>query len=334
MVAGRAVVRTPEQVRCDIIPLQAGTLTLTPVTGYPKHPGEGRSVLLQHAMPAGDDLRLDMALLPQRCLELAAELSDGWQREIDGRSDTVSLNDAYLSDPCDAQDAPRRFTRTIALAPGTDRYFLEVAMAGGEFAMQVNGVAIPATTHTRGIWEQSVSCFPWFFDLTPALRDGENTLVLIAPYFHGETACGPVTLFKEVTPPAVTAEKTGADTIRVTVGSETDELLLEREGGIAPWLDGETDARYALRAADGTVAAAAVTRLRLGELHVTCQAPTDLCWTPEELTLAGLAEAAVIEVAWAAGKLFVEAGGCVQVTYTGARAYRLRLRFRRRARWW
>ena len=323
--AGCAVVRTPEQVHCAIIPLQTGTLTLTPVSGYPTHPGEGRSVLLRHDVAAGDNVRLDMALVPRRCLELATELSDGWRRDIAGCTDTVSLCDAYLSDPCAAQDTPRRFTRTIALTPGADRYFLEVAMAGGGFTVQVNDRDIPATTHTRGIWEASVSCLPWFYDITPALRDGENTLVLSAPYFHGETACGPVTLFKAVTPLAVSAEKTGADTLRVRVGEETDELLLEREGGIAPWLDGETDARYALRAADGTVAAAAVTRLHLGELQVNCQSPTDLSWTPDELILAGLTEAAAIEVAWATGKLFVEAGGCVQVIYTGTRAYRLRL---------
>ena len=320
---GRAIVHTPEQVYCDIIPLQAGSLTLTPVTGYPTHPGEGRSMLLQHGVAAGDDVRLDMALVPQRGLETVADLTDGWTRDIAGRTDTVSLRDAYLTDPCDAQETPRRFTKRIILTPDDDRFFLEVAMAGGGFALLVNGQALTATTHTRGIWEESVSCLPWFFDLTPALKDGANEIVLSAPYFHGETACGPVTLFKVVTPPAVAVTKTGVDTLRVTVGDETDELVLEREGGLAPWLEGETDARYALRAADGAVAAASVTRLRLGELQVVCQSPTDLSWTPDELALAGLVEAASIEVAWGTGKLFVEAGGCVEVTYTGARAYRL-----------
>ncbi|HOS42745.1 MAG TPA: hypothetical protein PK794_03555, partial [Armatimonadota bacterium] len=322
---GRAVVHTPEQVHCDIIPLQAGALTLTPVEGYPTHPGEKRSVLLQHTVAAGSDVRLDVALLPQRRLAPIADLTDGWERDIAGRTDTVSLTDAYLTDPCDAQEARRVFTKTVMLAPGAARCFLEVPFAGGEFELRVNGRTIAPTTRTRGTWEASVSCLPWYFDITPALRAGANEFVLSAPYFHGETACGPVTLFSEAAPPPAAVERTGADTFRVTVGDETDDLLLEREGGIAPWLDGETDARYALRAADGTLAAAAVTRLRLGDLRVTCQSPTDLCWTPTELSLAGLVEAASIEVAWGDGKIFVEAGGCVAVTYTGARAYRLRL---------
>jgi hypothetical protein len=322
---GRVIVRTPEQVQCDLIPLQAGSLTLTPVDGYPTHPGEKRSILLQHGVAAGADVRLDLALVPRRALETVADLTAGWTRDLAGRTDTVSLADAYLTDPCDAQDTPRRFTKTLTLTPGDDRFFLEVAVAGPGFTLLVNGQALEPTTRTRGTWAESASALPWFFDLTPALKDGANELVLSAPYFHGETVCGPVTLFKAVTPGAVAVAKTGVDTLRVTVGDETDELVLEREGGLAPWLDGETDARYALRAADGTVAAASVTRLRLGELHVACQSPTDLSWTPDELTLAGLVEGASIEVAWGAGKLFVEAGGCVEVTYTGARAYRLRV---------
>jgi hypothetical protein len=323
---GRAVVRTPEQVHCDIIPLQDGALTLTEVTGYPTHPGEGRSVLVKHTVAAGDDVRIDVALAPQRCLGNAIDLTDGWMRDIAGRTDAVSLRDAYLSDPCDAQDARRNFTKTLMLTPGADRSFLEVAFAGGAFELRVNGQVIEPTTHTRGTWADSVSCLPWFFDITPALRDGDNEIVLSAPYFHGETACGPVTLFTEVpVQPAVVA-RTGADTFRVTVAGITDELVMEREGGIASWLDGETDARYAVRTADGTVAAAAVTRLTLGDLRVICQSPTDVNWTSAALSLGGLVEAASIEVSWADGKVFVEAGGCVQVTYTGTRAYRLLLR--------
>jgi hypothetical protein len=323
----RAVVRTPEQVRCDVIPLQEGGLTLTPVEGYPTHPAEKHSVLLKHTPPAFADGRIDVALVPQRCLTVLDDISDGWEREEGVSTDIVSLMDAYLSDDGDAQDTPRRFRRTLALDAGQDRLFIQVDMAGSGFQLFVNGTEITAkTTVSRGTWEGSVWPLPWFYDITDAVRDGENAIELRAPWFHGETVCGPVWLLKECPTDPVFAKRTGADTFRVTIGEAVDELVMEREDGVAPWAGGETDARYALLAADGTVAAAVVTRLALPSgLRFTSQAPCDLVWTPDALWLANLTGGSTLDLSWTEGQLFVDIGGCILISYRGKESYELRL---------
>ncbi|MHB9131536.1 MAG: HEAT repeat domain-containing protein [Armatimonadota bacterium] len=324
----RAVLHTPEQVRCDVIPLQEGTLTLTPVEGYPRLAEKAQSVLVKHMVAADSDLRLDMLLTPQSCLNEMADITDSWERRIGENSDCVSLDDAYLTDPGDRQGTPRIYRRQINYIPHDARCFLEVAKANGNMQVCVNGEVIRATgTQYRGGWSDGASLLPWFFEITPALHAGQNEIELIAPYFHGETVAGPVRLFAECPPPAVSVERMGTDCFRVTIGDEIDEVVSEREGGVAPWAGGETDARYALLTADGTVAAASVTRLTLPNgLSVSSQAPCDLVWSGDELSLVGLAESATLEVAWEGSQLFVEMSGCIYIQYSGISAYQLRLR--------
>ncbi|OPZ86813.1 MAG: PBS lyase HEAT-like repeat protein [bacterium ADurb.Bin429] len=327
---GHAVITTPEQVHGDVIPLQDGTLTLTEVDGYPRFPGETRSLLMRHTVAAGNDVRLDVALAPQSLLDEIADLTDSWERRIGAHNDVVSLRDAYLSDPGDEQDQPRYYRRTVSLEVVEGRCMLEVAKASHTLTVRVNGQALPATTRQfpgGGGWSGAVSFLPWFFDVTSALHVGENTIELIAPYFHGETVCGPVRLHAVRAPQPTRAERTGLDTLRITFAGETDELVLEREGGLAPWAGGKTDARYAVLTADGQVSAAEMTRLSLPNgLRIHSQAPCDLVWTSDALVLAVLTESATVHVAWNDGWLFVERSGCVYVQYSGTSTYQLRLR--------
>ncbi|MEI6425083.1 MAG: hypothetical protein WCP55_22935, partial [Lentisphaerota bacterium] len=152
MENGRVIVHTPEQVRCDIIPLQEGTTVITPVAGYPVRFAEGRSVRIQHTVPPGNDVRIDMALLPQTCLDTVADLTDGWKRNIDGHVNTVSLADAYLSDPGTQPDKSRQFQRKFTLKEvGIGRYFISAQMGGKVLKLTVNGKTFDANTETMGV---------------------------------------------------------------------------------------------------------------------------------------------------------------------------------------
>ena len=323
--AARAVIRTPEQVRCDLIPLQAGSLELTPAPGYPKGPLEGRSVRLQHTVPAASDVRLDVALVPQRLLDTEADLTDGWAREIAGRRDAVSLATAYLSDAGADADQPRVFRRSVRIVSDGRRRFLAVHFASRMLEVAVNGRRVTATTtQAQGVWSQSVTHLPWFFDITDALRDGMNEITLTAPYFHGETVGGPVHLCAAREAEPVRIARTGPDTFAATVGSETDLLVIEREGGPAPWAGGSTDARYAVLAWDGSVSACHVTALSLPSgLRLRSSAPCDLQWTPARTALARTVDGASLEIAWDGGRLAAEVSGCVEITYQGALGHRL-----------
>ena len=326
--SGRVVIRTAEQVRCDLLPLQEGSLDLTPVPGYPGHLAECRSTRVQHTPPASADLRIDVALVPQSCLAPAEDLTEGWERDIGGRRDTVSLATAYLSDPAVEPGTPRVFRRAFALNPqGGRRYFVQVQCATNQVQLAVNGRPLtPATPQPRGTWEQSTTALPWTFDATAAIKPGENEIVITAPFFHGETVCGPIGLFAEQETLPVKAVRTGKDSFAVSIGSETDQLLLEREGGLAAWAGGETDARHALLAADGTLAAIGVTRLsRPNGFRVHSQAPCDLVWTGSGTSLLKVVDGTPVEIEWRGGRLAVEMAGCVTVCYDGAAPHTLNL---------
>ena len=321
----RAIVRTPEQVCCDFIPLQPGTLDLTPAPTYPKYPAEGKSIRFRHIVPASTDVRLDMAMAPQLCLAKVADVTDGWTRDINGQQAQVALDTAYLNDPQTDQEAQRIFRRTVTVTrEAGKRYFLHLQFASHNVRVAVNGQPAPVTTiHAQGIWKDSTTHIPQVFDLTAALRDGDNAIELTAPWFHGESLRGPAQLFVEQQPLPVQVEHTGADTFRATIGTECDELVLERES-LAPWLNGETDARYACLATDGTLAACDVTRVSLpGKLTMRSAAPCDVSWSPARTTLARLNGSAQLE--WPTGAVTVEAGGCLNVTYQGTAAHELAL---------
>ena len=322
----RAVIVSPEQVRCDIIPLTPGDSSLTPAPDYPKSPAGG-SVLFRHAVPPASATRLDTALIPQSCLAFAAEVSEGWTRTMGGTADTVSLTDAYLSDTGDFPDALRSFTRTIVWHPLPERrYFLTLAIANPAVALTVNGQEIAPTQQqpSSNNW-QNGAMLHWTFELTPALHDGENAFCFSVPYFHGETLCGPARLYADATPAAVRVARTGPAAFAVTIGEETDELLLENDG-LTAWAGGKTDARYAARMADGRLAAAEVTLLALPDgVQMESSAPCDVAWTPAETQVAHALNGTVLRFCWPGGHLLVECGGCLAITYQGARPHRLRL---------
>jgi len=315
----RVVVCTPEQVQCDVIPLQAGSLVLTEVAGYPTRMAEGRSVRVQHTVAPACDVRIDIALVPQTCLGKPVDLTDGWSREIAGRRDTVSLTDAYLSDPGTYPGTRRQFQRTVVMdASSGKRTFLSVQMGGQGLHLTVNGKRFEANTPCQGVWPESVVFLPRFFDITSAVKAGENSLVLDAPYFHGESVRGPVQLFCEQPTRSVRVDRAGKDAFQVCIGDEVDEVLVDRETGLGSWAGGETDARYAVLTGDGTVAAAQVMNLSLPTgLRFKSQAPCDLVWRSGLVELSHLTGNCQTEVAWKDGVLSVESSGILSVTYFG-----------------
>ncbi|MHB9132098.1 MAG: HEAT repeat domain-containing protein [Armatimonadota bacterium] len=323
---GGVVIHTPEQVRCDLVPLQAGELTLTEVEGYPRL-ADSRSILVRHTVPASTDLRLDVGLAPQNTLQPVVDLTEDWQRDIAGHIDSVSLATAYLDDPGTEQASPRIFRRKVTTAPEADRrYFITLPFAGNQVQLSVNGMAIQPETVSRGIWEESTSLLPYTFEVTDALLDGENEITITAPYFHGETVCGPVMLSLAQEPSAVRFARTGKDTFAISHEQGTDVLLLDHEGGTTELAGGSTNAQHALLAADGTVAACAATELSLpGGLTVQSQAPCDQVWTESATTLAKTGEGSSVEFTWPTGHLQIEIAGCITITYQGQRSHTLTL---------
>ena len=323
----KVVVCTPEQVQCDVIPLQAGSLVLTPVAGYPTRMAEGCSARVQHTVAPACDVRIDMALVPQTCLGSPVDLTDGWSRDIEGRVDQVSLTDAYLSDPGTHPRTPRRFERTVVLDPSSGkRTFLSVQMGAKGLHLTVNGKRFEANTPCQGVWPDSTVFLPRFFDITSAVKAGVNLLVLEAPYFHGESVCGPVELSREQATNPVRVDRAGKDAFQVCIGNEVDDVLVDRETGTGPWAGGETDARYAVLTSDVTVAVAQAMNLSLPfGLRFKSQAPCDLVWQAGLVELSNLTGNCQAEVAWKEGTLAVESSGILSVTYSGASPILLKL---------
>jgi hypothetical protein len=321
----RVVIHTPEQVRCDLIPLQEGALELVEVEGYPASVVR-RSVRVRHTPPAAATARLDVALLPQHGCTGGQGLTDGWQRKIGDIVDEVSLATAYLNDPATAPEQPRRFRRRFYAKPQPQRkYFVVVQLAGAALEVWLNGQRIePTLQQERGVWHESATHLPQRYDVTEALRCGENEISLVAPFFHGETVAGTVLLVVECAPLPVAARRTGEDTFAVAIDDATDDLVVERDDLVierlanAPWLNGETDARYALRDADGNITALQVSNLRLPdavELH--SQPACDVVLTEETVVLSGLVIGTRLEIARPQGRLHLEYGGCLEVTCRG-----------------
>jgi len=324
---GRVVVRTPEQVRCDIIPLQAGELQLDDAVGYPRMP-DGRSIRMHHSVPAADSVRLDVALLPQPCLRFREELTHGWQRHFGEQRDVVSLDQAYLSDSMTHSDQPRRFERTVDInCESGARYFLELAAASRHVELKVNGQLVePVADQMRGIWPDSVCDLPWFFDLSEVLQSGENKLCLTVPSFHGETLCGPVWLHEHVEPAVVSAERAGPARFRIQSDEFDDDVILENTDGETGWAGGTTNARYAVCRNDGTLSAVDVTRIQIPEsLSLSSLAPCDLTWSLRATSIAKLVSGTTIDLSWPGASLHIEYAGCLRVNYSGEHNYRIEL---------
>lgn len=329
---GRVILTTPEQVRCDIVPVQPGQLELTPVTAYPKL-GDNRSALLRHTLPATADGRVDVLLAPQPAAVPLQDLSDGWFRgpaTEESAAPTVDLRKAYLTDDAPAA-ATRDFHRTFRLRPAPGRrYFLRLRASGPPLEVQVNDSLVPAIiAQDKGHWRGSAEHLPIVCEITAALRAGSNTIALRAPFFHGESVLGPVELLGEATPAPVAVQALGGGAFRIDTGAGQDAVLSDNDAGVVVWAGGSTDARYAVLTAAGSVAAAAVTRLELPErVAVAADAPCDLAWTAGQTHLARWVEGSTVRVAWAGCELRIQTGGSLDIAYLGAAPHRLVLDLR------
>lgn len=329
-VNGRAVIETPERVRCDLVPLQAGEFALTPVPDYPVRPDPG-SVRVEHTPVASSELRIDVALVPQPASEAVQDLTDGWSRRIAGRDDTVSLRDAYLTDPQTHAGTPRVYTRRFNVAsPAGGKHDIVIRFAPQTLELRVNDALVPSVTQQPRLnWEDQSRALPLVFDVSPHLRAGENTITITAPYFHGESACGPVTLTRRIEPARVEATRVGERAFRVSIGGKADDVLVDHEGGEIAWAGGSTDARYAVATSDGRVAAAAVTRLILpGGVRLRSQSPCDFAHSAGETQLAAMSDGSAVEAAWPGATLHVEYGACTIIQYVGRVAHKLKLALR------
>ncbi|MHB9131351.1 MAG: HEAT repeat domain-containing protein [Armatimonadota bacterium] len=321
----RIIVNTPELVHCDLLPLQSGTWAIESVSGYPKGLDEGKSIRAQFSVPAAADVRLDMALLPAPGYQVVEDITDGWERTVADEVSIVSLTSAYLTDPMVAPETPRTYRRQVTIAQASSRrLYFNLGIASRGLRVLVNGVDIvPTMTQARGIWLESSTYLPFFYDLSAALQEGNNEITLIAPYFHGETVCGPARLCEPIAVAPVDVRRTGEDTFSVTMGTEHDDLIMERTQGCAPWLDGETDARYAVRSTAGTVTACAVTRLRLPSLSFRSSYPVDFSWSQDGASMSALPLGASVMVQWDSSVVQIETHGALQITYHGQRPYPL-----------
>lgn len=329
------VVETPEQVRCDVIPLQQGELKLLELENYPRM--QSGSVRVQHsASDASTSHRIDVAMIPQSRLEDVQDLSAGWTRTIGARRDKVDMTTACLSDPMTEHGQPRVFTRKFKVnfggkARGKKRRFLEIARGVAALEVKVNGqVVAPQWIQARGTWEGSACFLPWVFDVTEAVVEGTNELAISAPLFHGESVEGPVKLGVRLEPGVAKAERVGADSFRVSVGGSVDLVLMDHEGGRTAWAGGSADARFALLMGSGEVALAEATHLDLPAsktlptgLMLRSQGPCDLAWTTERTIVSRTAGSGAMALSWTGGRIDLDLGGAVNVTYHGERAHEI-----------
>lgn len=313
---GRVSLCTPEQVHCEIIPLQPGRLELLPIKDYPKI-GDGRSALMRHTLAPAVSARVDVALVPQAGTREVKVLFRG-------------LATAYLEDeglpPC--QERVYQETFTLTPRPGR-RYFLVVPAAGIATRVTVNGDDIsPTIPQGKGHWPGSAEALPLVFDVTSVLRRGSNGVALRPPFFHGEFVLGPVSLREQTPAEPVAIAARGDAAFSICISGDSDELLVENRVGLVPFAGGETDARHAVLTVYGQLAAADVTRLRCPQLGLAlvCDAPCDLAWSPRETALVRWVSGCTLRLAWEQHELRVFTGGCVEIAYSGPGAHRLELR--------
>lgn len=327
IVGGQVVGTTPEQIAYQIVPLQEGTLELTPITGYPKI-GDDRSALVRHTVARAADVRIDVMIAPQSASKEALDLNENWTRECDGK--LVNLSTAYLTDS--AAPATRVFKRTFIFAPESDsQYFIRVAISGQELRVVLNGKTIAQNIkQEKGHWPGSAMNLSHFYDVTDALVAGENKIELHAPFFHGESVLGPVTLFAscEAVMPA-SAKKIVDGVFKVSTAGTEHFVVSDNRAGVIAFEGRESDARYAVFREWGFDAVDARRVVVPGMASLHSDAPCDVSWGESETELSQFVPGSTIQIEWPGAELRVQSGGCLDITYLGSTPHRLCIDFPR-----
>jgi len=282
----RITINTPEQVQCDVICGQNASWHTTDIADYPRSPEAG-STLIQLRYESACQHRADVLLAPQQCVDQPADLTEGWLRHVGSDRRAVSLHDAWLNDP-GRSDLARIFERKLVLDnTSSERIFLRIQSATPSLEVFVNNSLIQSTIKPmRGVWEDSLAVLPLFYDITDAIRPGENQLTLRSPWMHGETLAGPVTLLRRIETAPVTLDVTSPSTASVSIGEQTDELLLPHDEQIVQWLGGQTDAHAGIRTHDGTIVVVNATQLELpNQTCIRLNRPCDFEWSDNRLQI-------------------------------------------------
>lgn len=318
---GCVTVTTAEQVRCDIVPLQAGALRLVEVEGYPVGLAEGRSTRIEHRPPAAAEHRIAVALLPQSTMAPVSDITDGWTCVLPSGEFTCSLNDAYLRDDGAQPGQARRFHRRFDLRPHAvdkaRRTFLRMPAVSRDTVVELNGRTLAPTVAQPAFGDAGkAGRLASYFDITDALgSDRENTLVISAAYDQGQTILGPATIHSEMPPVSTRARRTGDARFAVTLGDKTDELLVDNRAGVVDFAAGRTDARYAAHLADGSLHVADVMRVdACAGVMMRSARPCDVSIAPGTLSLAPGERGNRITLSCAAMSLTVECGACIDIT--------------------
>ena len=317
---GGVKVHTAEQVRCDIVPLQDGEVRLVDVEGYPVDLAEGHSTRIEHRPPAAAEQRIAVALLPQPTVEPVSDITDRWTCMYPSGEMTCSLNDAYLHDDGAQPQQPRVFRRRFDLRCGADRSarrtLLRLPAISRDTVIELNGqVVAPAITQPAFGDAGKAGRLASFVDITDALRDGSNALVITAPYDRGQTVRGPVTIHRDIEQMPTHARRTGDARFAVTLGDSTDDVLVDNRAGRVEFAGGQTDARYAAHLSDGSLHVADAMCID-GCAGVTMHSdrPCDVSIAPGALALAPGEVGNRIMLTGPGLTLNVECGACIDIT--------------------
>jgi len=315
------LINTAEEVRCDIMPAALYQFSGQQVPGYIQAL-EGTADLLQFHQQ-GTEATFAFGFFPMLKMRPIVNLSTGWQAGVSSERDGNWQHQRQSGTPVDFAEMPYfapeaavtawRWAQCVITRPPSARVYLRVEKAVNSTGLWVNGteISLPQSNGPHDVGDRLV---PLVVDITHALRNGENLLVLAAKPVLGKTFAGSIALYEPIElPPPPRVDEIAPGCFQVTQNNHQEIVLVDHDGltSVKGW---ETDAWCALLdPRQGAVLNATHCTGPGVAFHGT---PAQLAWSPQTLHCGDLTGEADLWCSWLEHSAHLTSSGIIDITAT------------------